>query len=135
MLTNRYSFRLNLRTKSCYKLCGNPGCALFLVFSCSSLFRGETSAQHALAADAGRTRHRAAGDYHPPRAQTGCYSPCTGQLNSKQASKQASPYQGIKILGEQLSELVPSETRLPTLSLTAFCRMKLAMDTALMLSL
>jgi hypothetical protein len=47
-----------------------------------------TRARHALAADAGRTRHRrAAGALPPPpRAQTGCYSPCAGQLNSKQAS-------------------------------------------------
>jgi hypothetical protein len=31
---------LNLRTKSCYKLCGNPICAHILVGICSSLFLG-----------------------------------------------------------------------------------------------
>ena len=38
---------LNLRTKSCYKLCGNPICALFLAGICSSLFRGVRSQKQA----------------------------------------------------------------------------------------
>jgi hypothetical protein len=46
----------------------------------------EIRARYALAADAGRTRHRVAGALPPPpRAQTGWYPLCAGELNSKQA--------------------------------------------------
>jgi hypothetical protein len=84
----------------------------------------EPGVRHALAADVGRARSRAAGHPRPaaeraPRCGRRAGVPCTGQLNSKQASKSRKVSASLSILQTSRYSKIMSSHTVPILVLIA----------------